>query len=146
MAALVWLIIGIALIVAEVFTLDFVLIMLAVGSFAAAGIAAAGGGPVFQVIGFALVSALTVGAVRPVIKRRLEQKAPKTPEVAVGAEAIEGATAVVLERVDSDRGLVKINGETWSARAFDATQVLEPGERVQVIKVQGAIALVWRHI
>jgi membrane protein implicated in regulation of membrane protease activity len=33
----------------------------------------------------------------------------------------------------------------WSARADDATQVFEPGERVRVIEVKGATALVWRE-
>jgi membrane protein implicated in regulation of membrane protease activity len=40
---------------------------------------------------------------------------------------------------------VQIGGEMWSARAYDATQVIEPGERVRVIEVKGATALVWRE-
>ena len=31
-----------------------------------------------------------------------------------------------------------------AARAYDATQVFAPGERVQVVQVRGATALVWR--
>jgi membrane protein implicated in regulation of membrane protease activity len=63
----------------------------------------------------------------------------------MGLEAIEGAEGLVLERVDVDRGLVKIGGEMWSARSYDATQVFEPGTRVRVIEVKGATALVWRE-
>jgi membrane protein implicated in regulation of membrane protease activity len=32
----------------------------------------------------------------------------------------------------------------WSARAYDATQVFEPGDRVRVIEVKGVTAMVWR--
>jgi membrane protein implicated in regulation of membrane protease activity len=40
--------------------------------------------------------------------------------------------------------MVKIDGELWRARPYDGTQVLAPGERVRVIEVRGATALVWR--
>ena len=50
----------------------------------------------------------------------------------------------MLEEVDADRGLVKIDGELWTARAFDGTEKYLPGERVRVIKVKGATAIVWR--
>ena len=55
-----------------------------------------------------------------------------------------GAGALVLARVDEHSGLVKIGGEEWTARAYDATQVLEPGQKVQVVDIKGATALVWR--
>jgi membrane protein implicated in regulation of membrane protease activity len=38
---------------------------------------------------------------------------------------------------------VKIGGEIWSARAFDAAQVLEPGLQVEVVQIDGATALVY---
>jgi membrane protein implicated in regulation of membrane protease activity len=37
---------------------------------------------------------------------------------------------------------VKIGGEVWSARSYDEDQVLEPGARVEVLKIDGATALV----
>jgi membrane protein implicated in regulation of membrane protease activity len=37
---------------------------------------------------------------------------------------------------------VRIGGEEWSARAYMDDQVLEPGTRVDVIKIEGATALV----
>ena len=58
----------------------------------------------------------------------------------LGVEAIEGTEALVLEQVDADSGMVKIDGELWQARPFDATQVIEPGERVRVVEVKGATA------
>ena len=138
----IWLIAGVLLAVAELFTLDFVLIMFAAGAFAAA---AAGvlHAPVFvQVIVFAATSALGVVAVRPAIKHRFHRGAE---HAVMGIEAFEGTEALVIEEVGQDRGMVKIGGELWTARPYDATQVIEAGERVRVVEVKGATALVWKE-
>ncbi|GAB3188273.1 NfeD family protein [Micromonospora palomenae] len=143
MDAVVWIVLGVLLGVAEIFTTTLLLIMFAAGAFAAAGAAALGAPVPVQALVFAAVSVLSVALVRPVIARHA-RSALETGEQAFGVEALEGVTALVLERVDDGRGLVKIDGELWSARAYDATQSFEPGERVQVIKVRGATALVWQ--
>ncbi|MEV4490454.1 NfeD family protein [Micromonospora coxensis] len=143
MDAVVWIVLGVLLGVAEIFTTTLFLIMFAAGAFAAAGAAALGAPVPVQALVFAVVSALSVALARPVIKRHARGTL-ETGEQPFGVEALEGATALVLERVDTDHGLVKIDGELWTARAYDATQSYEPGERVQVIKVRGATALVWQ--
>jgi membrane protein implicated in regulation of membrane protease activity len=51
---------------------------------------------------------------------------------------------VVLRRVDADGGLVRIGGEEWTARAYMEGQVYEPGDRVEVVKIEGATALVYQ--
>ena len=56
--------------------------------------------------------------------------------------ALVGTRALVLERVDADGGCVKIGGEVWTARAYDEDEVMEPGTRVEVLKIDGATALV----
>ncbi|MFV2087561.1 NfeD family protein [Micromonospora sp. LOL_021] len=143
MEPVLWIVLGVVLAVAELFTATLFLVMFAAGAFAAA-IAAALGAPVAaQALVFAAVSALTVVAVRPVIQRH-RQSALSAGEEPFGVQAIEGASALVLERVDADGGQVKIDGELWSARSYDGTQVFAPGERVQVIQVKGVTALVWR--
>jgi membrane protein implicated in regulation of membrane protease activity len=50
---------------------------------------------------------------------------------------------VALDRIDAHGGRVKIGGETWTARAFDEAQVIEPGSRVEIVKIEGATALVY---
>jgi membrane protein implicated in regulation of membrane protease activity len=137
-----WLIAGVLLAVAELFTGSFVLLMLAVGAFVATATAVVGAPAAVQVVAFTAVSLLGVLAVRPAINRRFHRGADHAE---MGLEAIEGAEGVVLEQVDAGRGLVKIGGEMWSARSYDAHQVIEPGERVRVIEVKGATALVWRE-
>lgn len=140
---MLWIVLGVLLAVAEIFTTTLFLIMFAVGAFAAAGAAALGAPVPLQALIFTVVSALSVAVVRPVIRRH-GLSAVESGEQAFGVDAIEGATALVLEQVDADHGLVKIDGEMWSARAYDTTQSFAPGARVQVIKVRGATALVWQ--
>jgi membrane protein implicated in regulation of membrane protease activity len=141
--AVFWIVLGVVLAVAEIFTATLFLIMFAVGAFAAAGAAALGAPVAIQAVVFAVVSALTVFAARPTIQRH-RRSAVETGDQPFGVEAIEGSTALVLERVDADHGMVKIDGELWTARSYDATQVFAPGQRVRVIQVRGATALVWQ--
>jgi membrane protein implicated in regulation of membrane protease activity len=140
---LLWIVLGVVLVIAEIFTTTLFLIMFGAGAFAAAGAAALGAPIGIQVLVFAAVSALTLVAVRPTIQRH-RLSAAQSGDQPFGVEAIEGSTALVLEQVDSDAGMVKIDGELWTARAYDGTQVLAPGERVRVIEVRGATAMVWR--
>jgi membrane protein implicated in regulation of membrane protease activity len=127
---------------AELFTLDFVLIMLAGGAFAAAAVGLAGVPIPIQAIVFAVVSTLGLAAVRPAIKRHLHRG---SDPALMGVDALEGTEATVVEEVADGRGMVKIGGELWSARPYDLTQVLEAGMQVRVVEVKGATALVWKE-
>ena len=142
MLPVIWLIAGVLLAVAELFTLDFVLIMLAGGAFAAALAGVITGSIPVEVITFAAVSALGLAAGRPAIKRRLHANAEKR---AMGVEAFEGAEGTVVEEVADGRGMVKIGGELWQARPYDATQTIDAGALVRVVEVKGATAFVWRE-
>ena len=143
MEAVLWIVLAIALAIGEAFTATFLIIFFAAGALAAAGAAALGAPVLLQAIVFAVVSALSVGAIRPIIMKH-QRSALESGEMPFGIEAIEGSAATVIEEVDTDRGLVKIDGELWTARAFDHTEKYLPGQRVRVIKVRGATAIVWR--
>ena len=88
---------------------------------------------------FVAASAASLGVLRPLAKAHLRMP----PALRTGTAALEGAHAVVLQRVDQDGGRVRIGGEEWSARAFMADQVFEPGAKVEVMKIEGATALVY---
>jgi membrane protein implicated in regulation of membrane protease activity len=141
--AVLWIVLAIALAIGEAFTVTFLLIMFSAGALAAAGAAALGAGVLIQVIVFALVSGLSMGAIRPIIVRHA-RPALETGETPFGVEALEGAHGTVLEEVDADRGMIKIDGELWQARSFDGNEKYLPGERVRVLRVRGATAIVWR--
>jgi len=138
----IWLVAGVLLAIAELFTLDFVLIMLAAGAFAAALAGVVDASIPIQALVFALVSTAGLVAVRPAIRKRLHRGAD--PAV-MGVDAIEGSEATVIEQIAEGRGMVKIGGELWSARPYDVTQVIDAGEQVRVVEVRGATALVWRE-
>jgi membrane protein implicated in regulation of membrane protease activity len=142
--AILWIVLGIALAIAEAFTATLFIIFFAVGAAAAAGVAALGGPPLLQVIAFALVSGLSVAALRPIITRHAKLSS-ETGDTQFGLDAMEGGHGTVLEEIDGDHGMIKIDGEMWQARSFDHLEKYLPGERVRVIKIIDATAIVWRE-
>ena len=133
-----WVVVAGVLAVTEVLTLALVAGLAAPPALLAAAVAASGAGLSWQLLAFALGSAATIGLVRPVARRHLSGPSSYRGGIA----ALTGTTALVLERVDARSGLVKIGGETWSARAYDETLVMEPGDTVYVFEIAGATALV----
>jgi membrane protein implicated in regulation of membrane protease activity len=135
---LYWMIAAVALTAGEIITTGFFLGPIAVAALLAAVVALVGGGVVLQLVVFALVAAASLAVLRPIAKRHLHMPA----QLRTGTAALIGTKALVLERVDVNGGTVKIGGEVWTARAYDEDAVLEPGERVDVMKIDGATALV----
>jgi membrane protein implicated in regulation of membrane protease activity len=133
-----WMIAAGLLAVGEMFTLGFFLGPVAVAAVTAAIVALAGGGVALQWIVFTVMAGASLLVLRPIARRHLRTPA----QLRTGSAALIGRPAVVTERVDGDGGQVKIGGEIWSARAFDEDQAFEPGTRVEVLKIDGATALV----
>jgi membrane protein implicated in regulation of membrane protease activity len=139
-AWLIWAIAAVLLSVGEILTPGmFFLGPVALAAVAAAVVALLGGGVALQLLAFIIGSIATVALLRPIAKRHLHMPAA----LRTGTAALEGTKAVVLQRVDLNGGRVRIGGEEWSARAFMEDQVLEPGTRVEVVKIEGATALVY---
>jgi membrane protein implicated in regulation of membrane protease activity len=135
----VWTIVAVALAVGEIATLSLFLGPIALGAVLAAFVGALGGGLVVQLVVFIAGSLASLAVLRPIALRHLRTPA----RLRTGAAALVGTKALVLERVDVHGGQVKIGGEVWSARAFDESQVIEPGARVDVVKIEGATAVVY---
>lgn len=141
MSALIWLAAAIVLLIGEIFSGDLVLLMLGGGALAAAGVDVAFDPPIWvDGVVFAVVSILLVAVVRPVAKRHMLSR----PRVLTNTEALEGKQAVVTELVDGRDGRVKIGGEIWSARSMDPEEIIEPGEHVTIVQIDGATAVVWK--
>ena len=133
-----WTIVAAALAVGEIFTLGFFLGPVAIAAAIAAVVAALGASVELQFAVFVILSAGSVLVLRPIALRHM-----KTPgALRTGTAALIGQRALVLERVDVDHGQVKIGGEVWTARPYDESDVFEPGTRVDVMKIDGATALV----
>jgi membrane protein implicated in regulation of membrane protease activity len=137
---LVWLIAGVFASVGEILTVGFFLAPFAVGAFAAMLASLAGGGDVVQLLTFAIVTMASFGVVRPIARRHMHVP----PQIRTGTAALVGQPAMVLERISNDEnvGSVRLDGEVWTARAFDDDLVIAQGTKVQVIEIRGATALV----
>ncbi|HZN87532.1 MAG TPA: NfeD family protein [Thermoleophilaceae bacterium] len=133
-----WMVAAGALAVGEIFTLSFFLGPISVAAVAAAIVALAGAGVGIQWIVFIVVSLASLLVLRPIARRHLRTPA----QLRTGTAALVGGSALVLERVDRDGGQVKIAGEIWTARSYDEDETFEPGARVEVMKIEGATALV----
>jgi membrane protein implicated in regulation of membrane protease activity len=139
-AWLAWAIAALLLAVGEIFTPGlFFLGPVALAAVAAALAAVAGAAVWLQLLVFALSSLASLGLLRPIARAHLRMPAA----IRTGTAALEGARAVVLQRVDVNGGRVRIGGEEWSARSYMPDQVLEPGAQVEVVKIEGATALVY---
>ncbi|HEY4020148.1 MAG TPA: NfeD family protein [Pseudonocardiaceae bacterium] len=138
MAAVIWLIIGIVLVVAEVLSGAFVLVMLGAAALVAALIAALGLGLPISLVAFAVVAGGGITLARPALVRKMH-----TDHVKTNVDALVDKRAVVVTTVDAHGGQVKIEGALWSARAYDETEVLEIGRSVTIMSISGATALVW---
>jgi membrane protein implicated in regulation of membrane protease activity len=142
-AAVIWLIFALVLAGAEALTGDMSLLMLSGGALAAAGSTWLLGWPVWaDAAVFVVVSVLLLVLVRPALQRRL------TPATGLptGIKALEGKSALVLDRVARDEGQVKLDGQVWTARPLNDNEVYEPGERVTVMQINGATAVVFKDI
>jgi membrane protein implicated in regulation of membrane protease activity len=133
-----WMIAAGVLAVGEIATMGFFLGPIAVAAVAAAVVALVGGGLAVQWIVFIVMSLASLLVLRPIAKRHLRSPA----QLRTGTAALVGRQALVLERVDRDGGQVRLAGEVWSARTYDEDEAFEPGARVEVMKIDGATALV----
>jgi membrane protein implicated in regulation of membrane protease activity len=141
-AAVIWLIVAFGLAGAEALTGDMFMLMLSGGALAAAGSSWLLNLPIWaDGAVFLVVSVLLLILVRPTLRRHL------TPAkgLPTGIKALEGKSALVLDRVTHDEGQVKVDGQVWTARPMNDGDVFEPGERVTVMHIDGATAVVWKN-
>ena len=136
---LAWLGLAVVLGAIEITTLDLTFLMLSAGAVAGVG-AAVIGLPFFVQVLVALATAVAMLAVvRPVALRHLRTPA----ESRTGVAALVGAKAITLERVDNTGGTIKLMGEVWTARSYDPHTAIEAGTHVDVVKIDGATAIVY---
>jgi membrane protein implicated in regulation of membrane protease activity len=136
----IWLIVAVAFAVGEILNLSFFLFPFAIGALGAALVSLAGAGTPAVFAAFAVLTAVSFAIVRPIAKRHVRMPAQRRK----GTAALVGRSAVVLEPIDNDagRGTVRLEGETWTARAYDEDQTFAAGTRVNVVEIKGATALV----
>ncbi len=134
-----WLALSIVLGVAEMFSLDLILAMLAAGA-AVGMITAIIGLPVaVQVIAALATSVAMLALVRPAFVKRLHSG----PELALGHGKLVGTRGLVTEEITGlSAGRIRAGGEIWSALPYDENLRIAPGETVEILQIKGATAYV----
>ena len=135
-----WLVAAIAFAVVDIVTTTLFVGPFALGALAAMVADLAGASAAVAVIVFLVVSSAAFLVVRPIARAHLRTP----PQLRTGTAALIGRRAVVLERIANHEavGCVRIDGEVWTARAYDEDQVIEAGTDVEVVEIRGATALV----
>ena len=128
-----------ALLVVEILTVDLLFASLAFSALLAAGANALGFNVVVQGIVFGVGAIGSLMFLRPIALRHLKKK---PADHATNVEALIEAPALTLSAVNENSGLVKLSGETWSARSN--TGEIEVGSQVEVVAIEGATAVVKR--
>jgi membrane protein implicated in regulation of membrane protease activity len=96
-----------------------------------------------QVLGFAGLSVVGIAAIRPLIVRGLGLDALVAHSGEISQPRMSGRRAVVVQRVDGHAGQIRIGvSEFWSAKSFDGDEVIEPGQTVEIMLIDGLTALV----
>ena len=139
-AWIVWLGVACLLGIGEMHQGGFYLAPFALGAARAAVVGLLGVGVLLSAIVFAAGSGIVFATLRPVARRHLRLP----PSIRTGTAALVGRHAMVLERIANDEGVgcVKIGGEVWTARSYAEDEVIDAGERVEIVEIKGATALV----
>lgn len=137
-AWILWLLLGVILIIAEVFTLGFVLFWFGIGALAAAFAGFLGLGFGIQFLVFAAVSIALTAMSRTIFSKYL----PHTDghELKSGMDSLPGqiGTVTIASKGALQEGAVKVYGSTWTAFPVDDETRLIEGEKVEVVSVRGS--------
>ena len=138
-AAEAWLALAVVLGVAEMFSLDLVLIMLATGALAGMVTAVVTDIVLVQ----AAVAIITSVGMLAVVRLGLARKLHHGAELRLGHGKLVGTQGVVTEPVSSlSPGRVRLAGDIWTAQPYDESLTIEAGETVEVFEIRGATAYV----
>jgi membrane protein implicated in regulation of membrane protease activity len=137
-AWILWIVLGIGLIIAEIFTFGFVLFCFGIGAIAAALAAWLGLGFSLQFLVFAVVSIVLTGMSRTILAnyfRHGDKDLVKT-----GIDSLPGkiGTVTVSSKGALKEGAVKVFGSTWTAFPIDEESTLNEGDKVEVVSIEGA--------
>lgn len=144
LAWILWIILGVVLIIAEIFTFGFVLFCFGLGAFAAALVGGLGFGFGLQFLAFAVVSIVLTVMSRTIFARYFSHDEKDT--VKMGMDALPGqiGTVTTASKGALQEGAVKVYGSTWTAFPVDDETSLIEGEKVEVVRIQGSSIFVQR--
>jgi membrane protein implicated in regulation of membrane protease activity len=140
-----WLVLGVGLIIAEIFTLGFVLFWFGIGAVAAALVGILGGSLLIQFLVFATVSIALTAMSRTIFAKYLHREGDA---MKMGVDSLPGQVGTVTSASKGAlmEGAVKVYGSTWTAFPADGETALVEGEKVEVVSVKGSSIYVRRSV
>lgn len=136
----IWLSLAFLLGIAEIMSLDLVLIMLAVGALAAAGIAVIAPSLWWlQILVASGISIMMLLLLRPTLLAKVRSM----PGYRSSTAKMVGSSGVATSQIDKSGGEIKVDGQSWTARPYSSDVVIEQGTEIEVYEIDGAIAVVY---
>lgn len=137
-AYVLWFILGLVLSIMEIFTAGFFIIWFGVAALITAVLAYFYHSPLVELITFITSAIVLLFLTKPFVN-----KVNNTSSTASNVDALIGMRGIVVTEIDNiqGKGLVKVNGETWSSRSEEGSNIKAQTE-VIVYKVEGAKLLV----
>lgn len=132
--SIIWLAALILFGIVEGVTVGLASIWFCAGALAALIAALLGVGFWVQIILFLAVSFLALILVRPLARKFL------TPSrQATNADRVIGAEGVVTQAINNlkGEGQVNLSGQIWTARSNDEQQIIPPGTKIRVLRIEG---------
>jgi len=136
----IWLSLAFLLGIAEIMSLDLVLIMLAVGALAGAAVAVVA--PTLwwlQILVAAGISVMMLLLLRPTLLAKVRNM----PGYRSSADKMVGSSGMAISQIDKSGGEIKVDGQSWSARPYSSDVVIEQGTEIEVYEIDGVIAVVY---
>lgn len=135
-----WVIVAVTMLAIEATTTAFFTIYFGIAAAIAAVLAVTGVPAAGQILAFAVLSVGGLVLTRPALLRMTRNDLPAVP---TGVDAMRGRIGVVTKAIgELDSGLVKVGGETWTARSYFEHEEIAEGSRVEVVEIKGVTALV----
>lgn len=136
--AILWIILGIVLVIAEIFTMGFVIFWFGIGAFAAGLAGWIGFGLVTQFVIFAVVSVSLTLMSQKIFARYLQFENRDSLKSAI--DSLPGKVGTVVESSEGTlgKGAVKVFGAVWTAFPASGERALCEGEKVEVVSVEGS--------
>lgn len=139
LAWILWAVLGVMLIIAEIFTPGFVLLWFGVGAIAAAFAALVNFGYPLQFLVFFVVSILLTALSRTLFVNYFSHE-NRGGSLKSGVDGLPGKIGIVVASSHGalNEGAVKVFGSTWTAYPSEGEAPLDAGDQVVVESVRGA--------
>jgi membrane protein implicated in regulation of membrane protease activity len=135
-----WLSLAFLLGIAEIMSLDLVLIMLAVGALGGAAVALVAPSLWWlQILAAIAVSLSMLLLLRPTLLAKVRSM----PGYRSSTDKMIGSSGVAISQIDKSGGEIKVDGQSWTARPYSSDVVIEQGTEIEVYEIDGVIAVVY---